>query len=364
MNMKITRMISVPLAVLLSSLAVSCNKMPERQVETMDFDQTVMAGEIGRSFSNFVSEYEKYTFASNVSDGVIVLDGKTEIDGQQVDLNVFVTSDYDGNVTKILAQPVKNDEYGMKMWKYFTSGDGMATLGTFDCAKFRKDDEVGVLGSIAELDKKVEDEGTYGLFVCAVFDYNRDVIMAPVYEDNASGLLISASRTTVHYDKASDILNITYESARNNNFILSTVVSEEKLKSTTLDDAVDIQGTPVNFTIYGDQDSDYVKNINVTSVNAVSPADMQEFWKTYVQDASELGLGKFSSAEFAMDDEDAEGEEFKTAQLAVDYLEENGMPAAGQTLTVSFVSSDIYCSVCIDDESAWLDIRKSAFNPE
>ena len=40
------------------------------------------------------------------------------------------------------------------------------------------------------------------------------------------------------------------------------------------------------------------------------------------------------------------------------------MPEAGQTLTVSFVSSDIYCSVCIDDESAWLDIRKSAFNPE
>lgn len=349
-------------AVLLSSFVVSCNKTPERSMELIDFDYAAMAEEIGSPFSEFVQENEKYIFASDMAEGVAVLNGQCDIDGQNVTLNIFVTADYDGNVTKILAQPVDYGSYSRKMWDYYTTGSGSSGFGSFDCGKFRTDDELGVVESIGELNEMIGEN--QNVFVCAIFDYMPDeTVIVPVYDHQASALLISATQVTVHYDAASEIIYSAYESVRNENFILSTVVSEEKLKSTTLDDAVDVLGTPVDFTIFADLESTRVKNIEVKPVGSGSPDEIQTFWKSYVENATgDLKMGKFESAALVMDDEDAEDLEFKNAALAVEYLEENGMPSAGQTLTVRFVSADIYYSVCLDDSAAWLDIRNSSYS--
>lgn len=361
--MKTTRLMTASLVMLFSALAVSCNKTPERSVVSIDFDSDAMAGEIGRPFSEFVEKNADYIFATNMADGVVVLNGLGDIDGQQVDLNIFVTSDYEGNVAKILAQPVDYGTYGRKLWDYYTAGAGMSGLGSFVCGKFRTSEEVGVVGSISELDEMIGVDGSDGLFVCVVFEYVPDkTVMVPIYEDRASALLISASHVTVHYDTAGEILYSDYETVRNENFILSTVVSEEKLKSTTLDDASDVLGNRVDFTVFADVESTRVRNINVTPLDAGSPEAMQSFWKSYVENADgDLKLGKFESAALVTDGEDTEDVEFEKAELAVDYLEQNGMPSPGQTLTVGFVTNDIHYSICLDSESAYLDIRNSAY---
>ena len=364
--MKTTRLSIASSLMLIAAVFVSCNRHGDEPVYRAGFDVEQFAKAVGTPFAQFVQENDKYIFGTG--DGVVTMSGECEVNGAPMHLNIFVTSDYDGNVSKVLAQPVDYSSNGTKLWEHFTSEPAVSSLGDFVKAKYRtyiqggngrELDDLGELGSLEALEELLSGDGYDSIFACAIYDcIPGEVIAVPLLDNGTGGILLSASRNVVHYDTAPSIIYSKYESVLNENFITSTVVYEDKIKTVTLDDAVDVLGNPVNFVICGDPDSDEVLNIDVTPVSASTPEAWEEFWKSYVQNADEkLDLGTFSSAKLVSEESD---EDLKTAQNAISYLEDNGRPAEGETLTVRYATGEVIYRICLDSERAYLDIRHSS----
>ncbi len=337
---------------LASLMAVSCFKDPQRTpAEKIAFDPAVFAKELNTEFTEFSRKYVNNIQYLDDYSGMAVLAGTYEIGGVDQEMNIFAIRDNQGEVDKIIMQPVNNDNTAF-YWDYFTSNAAALGFGEFINAKYSTRDANGYCKSIAEARALVESVGASNVIVVPVFDYvPGKVRLLTMLEGLYFGLILQDSWLTADYEILYRWIGLQFDNLCTNYYTVCRV--DEEKKTLSVDWSRDLLGN--DFSILASSNAGIVNSVVLTlDESSLEGWDaVLSVFKKYAEGEKKLELGSYSKSYYQLGEEKTT---FDSASAAVAWLTANGRPSEGE-LVVEYVVEYIKISIGMGADAMTVSIE-------